>query len=97
VALLNVNFAAGVWLLSKRALAENYGWVTLFGFRPAASGSLFLLPWLACGLTLLLPVFVVRVWHRGWWGLPERVFFSLGTLAAIGSIAFLVYAKVLWP
>jgi hypothetical protein len=41
---LNLIFMIGAWILSKKALAKNYGWETLVGFSPSSSRYLFLLP-----------------------------------------------------
>jgi pimeloyl-ACP methyl ester carboxylesterase len=90
VAFLNLAFGFGAWLLAKKALAENSGWVTLFGFSPASSRYLFILPWLAAILTLALLAFAFLAWKRRWWKLPDRVYFTIVTLAAVGFTGLLV-------
>jgi pimeloyl-ACP methyl ester carboxylesterase len=96
VGLLNMAFGIGAWLLSKQALAENYGWVTLFGFSPASSGYLFIIPWLTAILGIVLLAFAFPAWKNRWWGRFERIFYSLGTLAVLGFSGILIYWKVLW-
>jgi len=95
VSALNLAFMTGVWVLSKKALAENYGWVTLVGFSPSSSRTLFLLPWLASLLTVVLLVFSILAWKNHWWRRFELVCFSLGTLGAISLTGILFYLKVL--
>ena len=90
VAFLNIAFGSGAWRLAKKSLAENYGWVTLFGLSPASSRYLFILPWLTAILTLGLLAFAFLAWKERWWKLPERVYFTTVTLAAAGFTALLI-------
>jgi hypothetical protein len=86
VALLNTAFGIGVWLLAKKALAENYGWVTLFGFSPKLSGYLFILPWLAAILTIGLLVFTFLAWKNRWWRLCWLLAASIGYFGVLDAI-----------
>jgi hypothetical protein len=95
VAMLNTAFGIGAWLLAKKALAENYGWVTLFGFSPRSSGYLFILPWLAALLTIALLAFTFLAWKNHWWERLERIFYNIGTVAALVFTGILIYWKVL--
>jgi len=85
----------GAWILSKKSLAENYGWATLVGFSPSSSRYLFLLPWLTSLLSVVLLVFSILAWKNHWWKRLELIFFSLGTLAALSLTSILIYLKVL--
>jgi pimeloyl-ACP methyl ester carboxylesterase len=95
VTLLNVGFAAGAYALAKKALADNYGWVTLFGFSPKASGYLFILPWMAAALTAALLILGALGWRNRWWSLAERIIYTLGTLGAAAFVGLLAYWQVL--
>ena len=95
VSTLNLSFMVGAWLLSKKALAENYGWATLVGFSPYSSRTLFLLPWLTSLLVVVLLVFSILAWKNHWWKRLELILFSLGTLAALSLTGILIYLKVL--
>lgn len=92
---LNLIFMVGAWILSKKALADNYGWSTLVGFSPSSSKYLFLLPWLTSLLTVALFIFAFLAWKNRWWKRLELVLFSLGTLAAVSFAGILIYMKVL--
>ena len=92
---LNLIFMAGAWFLSKKALADTYGWVTLVGFSPSSSRALFLLPWLTALLAAALLVFTFLAWRNHWWKRLERISFSLGALAALGLSGILIYLKVI--
>lgn len=95
IALLNLGFALGVWLLLNKAMEETYGWVTLFGFSPRASQYLFLVPWLSASLTVALLAFAVLAWKNGWWGRFERIYYTLATVGAVGFIVLLLNWHVL--
>jgi hypothetical protein len=92
---LNLIFMIGAWILTRKALAENYGWVTLVGFSPSSSRYLFLLPWLTALLALALFVFAILAWKDHWWRRFELIAFSLGTLAALSLTGILIYLKVI--
>jgi hypothetical protein len=92
---LNLIFMIGAWILSKKALANNYGWETLVGFSPTSSKYLFILPWLTSLLTVALLVFAILAWKHRRWKRLELVLFSLGTLAAVSFTGILIYMKVL--
>ncbi len=88
-------FMAGAWILSKRALADNFGWATLVGFSPSSSKYLFILPWLASMLAAALLIFTVLAWKNRWWKRLELVLFTLGALAVTSLTGLLIYLKVL--
>lgn len=92
---LYLIFMAGAWMLSKRALADNFGWVTLVGFSPSSSRYLFILPWLASVLAVTLLILAVVAWKNRWWKQGELVLFTLGALAVSGLTGLLIYLKVL--
>ena len=92
---LSLIFMIGAWVLSKNALAKNYGWETLVGFSPSSSRYLFLLPWLTSLLALILFVFTILAWKNHWWRRFELVMFSLGTLATLSLTGILIYMKVI--
>jgi pimeloyl-ACP methyl ester carboxylesterase len=94
-ALLDLAFLVGAWILSKRALAINYGWETLVGFSPSASRYFFLLPWITSLLGFVLFVFAVLAWKNRWWKRSGLILFSLGTLAALTLSGILIYMKVI--
>ncbi len=95
VAFLNLAFGTGAWLLVRKSLAETYSWGALFGFSPASSGYLFIIPWLTAILGIVLLAFVFLAWKNRWWGRFERIFYSLGTLASLGFSGILIYWKAL--
>lgn len=97
LAFLALAFGIGAWLLAKKALAGNYGWVTLFGFSPAASELLFIIPWLTAILTLALVGFSVMVWKNRWWNGSARMGFAVVTAAAIGFNGLLIYWQFFAP
>jgi pimeloyl-ACP methyl ester carboxylesterase len=92
---LNLIFIVGVWILSKKALAENYGWVTLVGFSPLSSRFLFLLPLFTSLLAVVLLVFTILAWRNQWWKRLELVLFSLGTLGVLSLSGILIYLRAL--
>lgn len=92
---LNLIFMIGVWILSKKALADNYGWATLVGFSPSSSRYLLLLPWLTSLLVVILLVFTVLAWKNHWWKRLELILFSLGALATLSLAGILIYLKVI--
>jgi pimeloyl-ACP methyl ester carboxylesterase len=94
-ALCSLAFGAGVWLLLRKAMAETYGWVTLFGFSPASSRYLFLLPWLAAVLAIAAIVFAVTAAVRGWWSRGVWIAYTAVTAAVLGFSALLVYWRLL--
>jgi pimeloyl-ACP methyl ester carboxylesterase len=96
VAFLNLAFGTGAWVLVRKSLAETYSWGTLFGFSPASSGYLFIIPWLTAILGIVLLAFAFLAWKNRWWGRFEHIFYSLGTLASLGFTGILIYWKVLW-
>jgi pimeloyl-ACP methyl ester carboxylesterase len=95
VSTLNLAFMIGAWILSKKALAENFGWETLIGFSPSSSRYLFILPLLTSLLAVLLLMFVFLAWRNRWWKRLELVFYSVGTLAALSLTGILIYLKVI--
>lgn len=92
---LSLIFMAGAWMLSKKSLAETYGWGTLVGFSPSSSRYLFVLPWLTTLLAVVLLVFTVLAWKSQWWKRTETLLFNLGTLAALSLTGILLYMKVI--
>jgi hypothetical protein len=94
-AVLDLAFMIGAWMLSKKALAINYGWETLVGFSPSSSRYFFPLPWVTLLSTLALLVFIILAWRNRWWRRSGLILFSLGTLAALALTGILIYLKVI--
>ena len=92
---LNLVFMIGVWLLSKKSLAENYGWETLVGFSPSSIQYLFILPWLTSAFAIVLLISAILAWKNRWWKRLELVLFTLGVIATLPFTGILIYMKVL--
>jgi CubicO group peptidase (beta-lactamase class C family) len=64
----------------------------VFGLPPSVQ-NLFVLPWIILGLTLVMVVFCVLAWVRGYWGWFRRLYYTVVTVAAVAFVWFLVYWK----
>lgn len=67
----------------------------IFGLSPAVRG-LLVLPYLSTALTLPMPWFALGSWRSDAWTWPDRLHYSLFTLAALLFIPFLWYWNLLF-
>jgi pimeloyl-ACP methyl ester carboxylesterase len=89
VAVLYVGFFL-VMRSVLRYLAATNGLALRFGL-PVGYEALLIISTLAAVLTVVLVIFAVLAWVRGYWSLLGRVFFSLVTLAAAVLTGLMAY------
>lgn len=75
------GFAAGVGIVVSGAASAN-PFVLAFGV-PSGAGWLFVLPWIAAALALVVFGTALHAWRQGWWTPVHRVHYSL---VATGSV-----------
>jgi hypothetical protein len=86
--LIDVLFAAALVALMAQTYVRQPG-LLVFGLPPEAA-PLFVVPWVAAALVVVLVLLAVLAWVRGYWSVWGRVHFTLVVLAAAG-FAWLVY------
>jgi hypothetical protein len=90
VASLNLIFLIGlplyIWFWG--------GWRLVYGVPPIIV-AFFCLPILTTVLSIGMFIFGMVVWHKSYWSIPERLFYDLVTIAAVGLIPVLAYWNLL--